>query len=788
MQAEKLARENQALRERLSRLSEASLRINESLDVETVLQGVLDSARALTDARYGVITLLDDAGEPQAFLASGMTPEQARKVWDMPGGMQFFGALRGLRESVRLRDFQGHLRSLGLPELRPPLPVHPVISFLGAPVRHGGESVGHIYLAQKEGAAEFTREDEETLVVFASQAALVIANARRYRDEQRARSDLETLVDTSPTGVVVFDAETGAPVFNREAARIMEGLLTPEQTPQQLLETLTVQRTDGREIFLKSSPWPQALSAGETLRAEEVVLQVPDGRRVTVLISATPIRAEEGGVKSYVVTLQDMTPLEELDRLRAEFLAMVSHELRTPLAAIKGATVSLLADPDAGWAETVPFFRIVDEQADHMRGLINDLLDVARIETGTLSVHPEPAALAGLVDQARNTFLGTGSRHILRIELPTDLPPVMADRRRILQVLDNLLANAARHSPESAPIRVTAAPEEGHVAVTVADQGQGVPAERLPHLFRRFPRLDGGGEAGLGPGLGLPICKGLLEAHGGRIRAESDGEGRGTRFIFTLPLAEEAGHGPPPGSTTPGAQHEVTGETRVLVVDDDPHALRNVRDALRKAGYAPVATADPEEVAGLMEKHRPHLVLLDLVLPGADGVELMQGLLEIADVPVLFLSAYGQEDAIARALDAGAADYLVKPFAPTELAARIRAALRKGAAAGPPPPEEPYVRGDLTIDYAGREVTVGGRPVRLTDLEYRLLAELSVHAGRVLTYEQLLQRVWGPARAGDPRPLRSAVKKLRRKLGDDPGNPTWIFNEPRAGYRMAKAG
>ena len=307
-------------------------------------------------------------------------------------------------------------------------------------------------------------------------------------------------------------------------------------------------------------------------------------------------------------------------------------------------------------------------------------------------------------------------------------------------------------------------------------------------IDRRFPRLDGGGEAGLGPGLGLPICKGLLEAHGGRIRAESDGEGRGTRFIFTLPLAEEAGYGPPPGSTTPGGPQEVTGETRVLVVDDDPHALRNVRDALRKAGYAPIATADPEEVAGLMEKHRPHLVLLDLVLPGADGVELMQGLLEIADVPVLFLSAYGQEDAIARALDAGAADYLVKPFAPTELAARIRAALRKGAAAGPPPPEEPYVRGDLTIDYAGREVTVGGRPVRLTDLEYRLLAELSVHAGRVLTYEQLLQRVWGPARAGDPRPLRSAVKKLRRKLGDDPGNPTWIFNEPRAGYRMARAG
>ena len=215
----------------------------------------------------------------------------------------------------------------------------------------------------------------------------------------------------------------------------------------------------------------------------------------------------------------------------------------------------------------------------------------------------------------------------------------------------------------------------------------------------------------------------------------------------------------------------------MLVVDDDPHALRNVRVALRKAGYAPIGTADPEEVAGLMQKHRPHLVLLDLVLPGADGVELMQGLLEIAAVPVLFLSAYGQEDAIARALDAGAADYLVKPFSTTELAARIRAALRKGAAAGPPPPEEPYVLGDLTIDYAGRQVTVGGRPVRLTDLEYRLLAELSVHAGRVLTYEQLLQRIWGPCPGRRPSALaigreEAPAQARRRPRQVPPGSST----------------
>ena len=219
-------------------------------------------------------------------------------------------------------------------------------------------------------------------------------------------------------------------------------------------------------------------------------------------------------------------------------------------------------------------------------------------------------------------------------------------------------------------------------------------------------------------------------------------------------------------------------------MDDNPQTLRTVRGALRNAGYAPVVTADPTEVSGLMEKHQPHLVLLDLALPGVDGIELMRSLLESSNVPVIFLTAYGQD--IARAFDAGADDYVLKPFSATELAARIRAALRKRTAPATPEPTDPYVLGDLTLDYAGRRVTMAERPVRLTKIEYRLLAELSMYAGSVLTYDHLLQRVWGPGHTGDLRPLRSTVKNLRRKLGDDARLPTYIFNEPGVGYRMGE--
>ena len=152
------------------------------------------------------------------------------------------------------------------------------------------------------------------------------------------------------------------------------------------------------------------------------------------------------------------------------------------------------------------------------------LLDAGRIGAGTLSVDPAPAALAGIVERARTAFAGAGGRHPVTIEVPEGLR-VMADARRIAQVLGNLFDNAARHSVETAPILVSAVREGAEVAISVTDGGEGIPPERLPHLFRRH---SGAGEGG-GSGLGLAICKGLVEAHGGRIRAESAGLARGRR-------------------------------------------------------------------------------------------------------------------------------------------------------------------------------------------------------------------------------------------------------------------
>ena len=778
---DELRREVAALRARIATLSAAILQISASLDLDTVLREVVDGARTLTGARYGLIAAVDEAGEPRDIVTSGLTPEEHRRVLEWPDGPRVFEHLRDLPGPLRVPDLPGFVRSLGV--------AADLVwsqTLLATPMRHRAEHVGHFFLAGKEGAAEFTGEDEEVLVLFASQAATAIANARTHRAERRARADLEALVETSPVGVVVFDVKSGQAVsFNREARRIAERLRTPGHPHEQLLEVMSYRRADGREVSLREFSIEHLLRSGEAMRAEEVVLSVPDGRSVRTLVNATPIRTEDDAVGSLVITVQDLAPLDEVERRRTEFLGLVSHELRAPLISIKGSASTVLdASPPPDRAEVVQIFRIVNEQADRMRALIADLLDAGRIDAGALSVAPAPVEVAGVVEQARRTFLGGGARHGVRIELAPDLPRVMADELRIVQVLGNLLANAARHSPASSTIRVEAERDGVYVAVSVADEGEGVAPALLARLFDKHTRV-GSGEAGgglRGSGLGLAICKGLVEAHGGRIRAESDGPGRGTRLTFTLPVAEGEGEAPGPArrpSAAPGTARE---PARILVVDDDPQTLGYVRDALAEAHYAPVLTGDPRELPRLLKAERPALVLLDLVLPETDGIELMEQLPELARVPVIFISGYGGDETLARALEAGAADYLVKPFSATELTARVAAALRRRAE------PEPFVLDELAIDYELHRVTAAGRPVALTATEYELLRVLSLKPGRVWSYEALLREVWGEGDEGGQARVRAIVKKLRRKLAAAAPGREWVRNERRVGYRMPAPG
>ena len=323
--------------------------------------------------------------------------------------------------------------------------------------------------------------------------------------------------------------------------------------------------------------------------------------------------------------------------MHSEFLSKVSQELRVPLSTIKGSTTMALATPSPpDPAETRHLFQIIDDQANLLRSLINDLLDMTQVEDGELSFVTEPTDVAALVDHARSTFLLGGARNPVDVDLPANLPQVMAEKQRILQVLDRLLANASKYSPHGSTIRVTAWAADFFVAVSVADESRGISAVHLPNQVEKFSLLNfenlvQDARASL---LSLAICKGIVEAHSGRIWAEGGGSGASTRISFTIPAADTGGHGH--GIPVPGGE--------------------------RKRLDAQSTVEDPQ-------------------LPGP----------------------------------------------------------------GMPPP---YRLGDLTIDYEERSVTVASRPVELTPTEYRLLLELSINAGRVLTHRQLGQRVLGSGSLG----------------------------------------
>jgi PAS domain S-box-containing protein len=618
--------------------------------------------------------------------------------------------------------------------------------------------------------------------------------AERKRAEEALRESEEKYRDLHEYAPIPYFS-VGADGCVRSCNRRAEELLrySREALIGKPVLDLYMDTLDGKE---KARKVLQRFRSGEEIVDEEMEMCRADGTPVYVTLSMTLIRDASGKVlasRSTVVDITDRKRAEEqLERLRSEFLGMVTHELRTPLTAIKGSAATALGSRRPfGEQENRELFQIIDEQADRLRDLVNDLLDMTRIEAGSLSVSPEATDLREVLEEARATFVHSGGSQEIQLQLSDDLPPVNADRHRVVQVLTNLLNNAARFSPAAAPITVAVDHDAVQVTVHVRDRGHGIPRDKLPRLFRKFSQVhDDTGQKLAGAGLGLAICKGIVEAHGGRCWADSAGEGQGSTFSFTLPVATEVSveslSDEARRTAHLGRVRRPAERTRVLAVDDEPQVIRYLQRCLDEAGYQPIVTTDPTQVAKLVELEEPDLVLLDLRLPETSGFDLLQRIREFSGMPVIFLTASDRDEDAVRALRMGADDYITKPFSPSELLARIEAALRRRLLPDLMEARPPFVLRDLTINFAERRVTVGGEAVSLSATEYKILYELATHAGRVLTYDQILHRVWGEEYSGETELVRSFIHNLRRKLGDDAQRPRFIVTERQVGYRMRK--
>ncbi|MGB9723458.1 MAG: response regulator, partial [Chloroflexia bacterium] len=349
----------------------------------------------------------------------------------------------------------------------------------------------------------------------------------------------------------------------------------------------------------------------------------------------------------------------EADRLKSEFLANMSHELRTPLNSIIGFSRVILNGIDGPLTELQRTdLTAIHNSGVHLLQLINDILDLSKIEAGRMELHKEPVDLAPVVRGVLDTCrpLVESKPLELRAQIPTDLPPAYADSTRVRQIVLNLVSNAIKYTDRGA-ITVSASYQAGEIVVSVRDTGIGIAPQDLPKVFEPFRQV---GKAldrrASGTGLGLTISRRFVEMHGGRIWVESE-PGQGSTFSFTLPAMGI----PRPAPEVPEAEPAIPAGRTVLVVDDDPDVIALFRRYLEEQGYQVIGATDAVEALRLAWEEHPYAITLDIVLPGEDGWTVLRALKEepaTRDIPVIICSVVQDENT---GFSLGAADYLTKP-------------------------------------------------------------------------------------------------------------------------------
>jgi PAS domain S-box-containing protein len=368
---------------------------------------------------------------------------------------------------------------------------------------------------------------------------------------------------------------------------------------------------------------------------------------------------------AHIERVRDSAMLREQDRRKDEFLATLAHELRNPLAPIKYAVSMLRLAPEPQAQSRAQ--EVIDRQVSQMARLIDDLLDLSRINRGQIQLQREPVRLRALLDRAAETARPAieSSRHELSVQLPDEDLLLQADPARIVQVIGNLLNNAAKYTPDGGRIVVTARRSGNHALLEVVDNGIGIPRDQQDKLFQMFSQVDHTSVRGKGGlGIGLALVRTLVEMHGGSVHIHSNGQDEGTRVTVELPLAEQR------PQRSAGAAPVANGGAgancrRVLVVEDNRDGLETLLALLDMLGYEVAGAADGREALAQARKFRPHIVLLDLGLPVMDGLEVAKALREdeeFSDVFIAALTGWGAEADRRRTAEAGFDAHLTKPI------------------------------------------------------------------------------------------------------------------------------
>jgi len=498
-----------------------------------------------------------------------------------------------------------------------------------------------------------------------------------------------------------------------------------------------------------------------------------------------PVWDEEGIPIGWGGLMQDITELREQINWKMDLISMLAHDIRSPLATLKGHATALL-DSYMQWSPTMvqDFLETINKGVDTLVRQVERNLALTRVEAGRLGLRPEGILPGQLIDLAVERVAGLLDGWQIEIDMPENLPKVRSDPARVEEVIINLLENAAHYASEKQKIKISVWLSDAWCEFTVRDYGSGISAENHEKIFEKYGRGQAGGDS---TGLGLFISRKIIEAHGGKIWIESPVSGTkdGTAVHFTIPVMPTVQPIEKPLFTS----EEIISSPlklehrEILIVEDDPAYQALLRNIMMEAGYHVEIAPDSTTGFNIIQAASPDLVLLDWMLPGVSGIELVRSIRRWSSIPIIMLTSKTAQDDIVAAFDAGVDDYIVKPFLTEELLARTRALLRRGDTweFEAKSPHQYQVR-NLLIDYHTRQVWVSGKLISTTATEFNLLAYLTRNPHRVLSYGQIIQNVWSENAEVTRHALSVHISRLRQKIEKDPRDPAYIVTKWGIGY------
>lgn len=508
-------------------LLEISRALTAQLDLDIVLKKVLQAATEMLAGQAALIALRQPGG--------GLA---IRAVYGLPVRLlsYFSRLLADIPERADRADFYipGLATKVHQVALETGLPLRQVIAL---PMSIGRDLIGVLYVFRAHGGS-FTLNDRQILASFADQAAIAVHNAQLYRRLAQEKRRLDAILEYSADGVMIMDPGQRITVFNRALSELT-GWPAAEAVGRHHDEVITWKRLDTELDLARAvaGGWPLAQDRrGQFPLYVEGDLQRRNGGTVSAGITYAPLADREGRLVNIIASVRDITRFREADRLKSTFVSIVSHELKTPVATILGYAETL-ARPDAPWDPKTAreLAETIKDEARRLDRLITDLLDVSRLQAGALLLAMEDVALDVLARRVAQRFQHQTDRHEIVVHFPDDFPLVKGDPMRLEQVLNNLVFNAIKYSPQGGRVRIRGQVRPDEVMITVTDEGIGIPATEQGHIFDAFYRVDDRSTRKTGgAGLGLFLARAIVEAHDGHIWVESE-PGKGSSFSFALP-------------------------------------------------------------------------------------------------------------------------------------------------------------------------------------------------------------------------------------------------------------